>query len=151
MDPMPPTGAPAGRGPIPMTPGPPPTPVKLVRALMGSSGKGRAQMVLRESGKEKWTRTRVHSPGPPCVFLSVNERQAINESVHPLFKPLSQPGAHCHQLSSFLRSLNTSCVTKTFFSFKISSPINLSLSLWPDYILFRKWKHSRKERMKIEV
>lgn len=37
MAPMPPTGAPAGRGPMPMAPGPPPTPVRLVRAFMGSS------------------------------------------------------------------------------------------------------------------
>lgn len=37
MAPMPPTGAPVGRGPMPMAPGPPPTPVRLVRALMGSS------------------------------------------------------------------------------------------------------------------
>ena len=37
MAPMPPTGAPAGRGPMPMAPGPPPTPVRLVRAFMASS------------------------------------------------------------------------------------------------------------------
>lgn len=37
MAPMPPTGAPVGRGPMPMAPGPPPTPVRLVRAFMGSS------------------------------------------------------------------------------------------------------------------
>lgn len=37
MAPMPPTGTPVGRGPMPMAPGPPPTPVRLVRAFMGSS------------------------------------------------------------------------------------------------------------------
>lgn len=43
MAPMPPTGAPVGRGPMPMAPGPPPTPVRLVRAFMGSSRRDNRQ------------------------------------------------------------------------------------------------------------
>ena len=37
MGPIPTIGAPWGRGPMPIVPGPPPTPVRLVRAFMGSS------------------------------------------------------------------------------------------------------------------
>lgn len=47
MAPMPPTGAPVGRGPMPMAPGPPPTPVRLVRAFMGSSRRQTTEQVTQ--------------------------------------------------------------------------------------------------------
>lgn len=116
MAPMPPTGAPVGRGPMPMAPGPPPTPVRLVRAFMGSSRRDNRQyyaaptctaeimntMSLEVTAEDrrqqrKTQHIQIHLPGPPRAFLSVNEIQVCQRFsfLHPTCTNTQPPaGAH---------------------------------------------------------
>lgn len=112
MAPMPPTGAPVGRGPMPMAPWPP---VRLVRAFMGSSRRvdnrqyyaaptctaeimNTMSLVVTgpaETEHSKQRPNRVHVPGPPSVFLSVKRtHQVIRTS--PVRSPHSSFSVYCH-------------------------------------------------------
>lgn len=103
MAPMPPTGAPVGRGPMPMAPGPPPTPVRLVRALMGSSRRvdnrqyyaaptciaeimNTTSLVVTGPAEDK-TRTRTHQKQEPSPLTWTSQCLLVCQHNKKLLEP----------------------------------------------------------------